>query len=414
MENIDPGKIEKSVLFRFSLYGFLKNQKYFEPFFILALNGDKGLSFLQIGFLFSFRELFINLMEIPSGALADLYGRRACMIISSLSYTVSFLMFAFSGELWQFYAAMLLFSIGEAFRTGTHKAMIFEYLRKRDCPEQKLAVYGFTRSYSKIGAALSALIAAGLVFYKGRYSDIFWLCSIPYMINVINFMGYPKEVEGEKHKESFKDSNVMLHMCSALKESWHNKRQRQLLLESGGFEGVFKIAKDYIQPAIAAMAIGLPFLVGLSHEKRTAVLIGISYSLIYFLSGVISRKVHKVTQACGNEEKAASMIWLFALVLYGSLMPAVALNLFYVATVLFFILYLIENWWRPLLVSRLSASSQPHHAATTLSIESQMKSVVAMIVAPLMGFCVDNFGLWSVGAIGFLAALYFIICRVNK
>ena len=63
------------MLRRFSLYSFLKNQKYYEPFLFLAFI-DKGLSFFEIGTLIGFRSICINLMEVPSGALADLYGRR--------------------------------------------------------------------------------------------------------------------------------------------------------------------------------------------------------------------------------------------------------------------------------------------------------------------------------------------------
>jgi len=57
---------QKRVIFRFCLYGFLKNQRYFEPFILLAFL-EKGLSFFVIGLLFGFRELCINLFEIPSG-----------------------------------------------------------------------------------------------------------------------------------------------------------------------------------------------------------------------------------------------------------------------------------------------------------------------------------------------------------
>ena len=56
------------MLFRFSLYGFLKNQRYFEAFLVLVFM-DKGLSFFQIGLLVGFRELMVNLFEIPSGAV---------------------------------------------------------------------------------------------------------------------------------------------------------------------------------------------------------------------------------------------------------------------------------------------------------------------------------------------------------
>jgi MFS family permease len=79
------------MLFRFSLYGFLKNQQYYEPFIILAFL-EKGLSFSLIGILIGFRELAKILLEIPSGAAADLYGRRRSMIISFSAYIVSFVL----------------------------------------------------------------------------------------------------------------------------------------------------------------------------------------------------------------------------------------------------------------------------------------------------------------------------------
>ena len=44
------------MLFRFSLYGFLKNQRYYDAFLILAFR-EKGLTFFQIGLLIGFREV---------------------------------------------------------------------------------------------------------------------------------------------------------------------------------------------------------------------------------------------------------------------------------------------------------------------------------------------------------------------
>ena len=76
------------MLFRFCLYGFLKNQQYFEPFLILAFR-QKGLSFAMIGLLVGFREICINLMEVPSGAIADVTGRRRAMIATSTSPSTS-------------------------------------------------------------------------------------------------------------------------------------------------------------------------------------------------------------------------------------------------------------------------------------------------------------------------------------
>jgi MFS family permease len=150
------------MLARFSLYGFLKNQRYFEPFLVLAFL-DKGLSFFWIGVLVAWRELWINLLEVPSGAIADVYGRRRAMIGSFAAYIVSFVLLGLCDALPLLLLAMTAFALGEAFRTGTHKAMIFSWLRAEDRIDERTRIYGYTRSWSKIGSAVSVAQAALLV-----------------------------------------------------------------------------------------------------------------------------------------------------------------------------------------------------------------------------------------------------------
>ena len=181
---------------RFSLYGFLKNQRYFEPFIILFFL-QQGLSFTQIGFLIAFRELFINLMEIPSGAVADLFGRRRSMIVSFSSYIISFAIFGFSQYYWHFFLAMFFFAVGEAFRTGTHKAMIFTWLRIEGRLDEKTKIYGYTRSWSKYGSAVSTVLAVAFVLLTNNYAYVFFFAIIPYIAGLINFMTYPRELEGQ-------------------------------------------------------------------------------------------------------------------------------------------------------------------------------------------------------------------------
>ena len=69
------------MLFRFCLYGFLKNKRYFEPFLMLVFL-DRGLNFFVIGLLIACRDLTVNVLELPSGAIADSFGRRRSMSIS--------------------------------------------------------------------------------------------------------------------------------------------------------------------------------------------------------------------------------------------------------------------------------------------------------------------------------------------
>lgn len=394
---------EKRMLFRFSLYGFLKNQRYFEAFLVLAFM-DKGLSFFAIGLLVGFGNLCANLLEIPSGALADLYGRRGSMVLSFAAYAIAFILLALGNTLLPLFPAMLFYGVGEAFRTGTHKSMIFNWLKAHGRESERVQVYGYTRSWSKKGSALSALIAAGLVFLLQDFDIVFWLSVPPCLLNIINFLGYPAVVEEHGSKREAGKS-VFAHVLRTARDTWRHPMQRRLLLESMGFEGVFKVSKDYLQPVLQQTAIALPLFLALDDTRRTALLVGLVYAILFLLSSTASRNAHTLVSWKNNsEERAARFLWHVSLAVYGCLLAGLLLQWYAVVVPAFVAVYLIQNLWRPALVSRLDACSDAASAATTLSIESQARTLVAMIAAPLLGLAVDHTGLWPVGLLGVLAA----------
>ena len=396
------------MLFRFSLYGFLKNQRYYENFLYLAFL-DKGLSYLAIGILIGFREVCTNLFEIPSGAIADLYGRRRAMIFSFCAYIASFVIFAVSKSLLPLFAAMFFYGLGDAFRSGTHKAMIFDWLRLQGRSDERTKVYGFTRSWSQMGSAVSVLIASGLVFYSGNFIDIFWFSIIPYAMNIVNFFGYPARLDGDKQSEfSFKAVARMLG--SALKQSVQFAPLRRLVFEGMGFEGMYKASKDFLQPILEQTALALPLLLALNESKRTALLVAGVYFILYFLSSFASRNSHRISDWQGGDEGAARFMWWIDLALFALLIPALWFNWYPAIIALFVALAILQNFWRPGLISRFNAQSTPEMSATILSIEAQSKSLATIILAPLLGWMIDSVGsFWPVGVVGTCIAVAILL-----
>ena len=399
---------------RFSLYGFLKNQRYFEPFIVLFFL-DQGLSFAQIGLLIGFRELCHTIGEIPSGAVADLYGRRRCMMFSFVAYIASFMVFGFLQSYAFFFLAMFLFAVGEAFRTGTHKSMIFTWLRIQGRTDEKNKVYGYTRSWSQLGSAFSIIVATVIVVFTYNYGSLFLIAIIPYSIGLLNFMSYPRELDG-KPSDEVSLRNVIIHLRDALRDSLTLGPLRRLMIESMAFEGVFKAAKDYIQPILKNMALAIPVFVAMEETRRTAIVVGVVYLVLHLGSAYASRHSHEVAGRAGGEERGSSVLWKVSFLLYLLLIPLLLFELYYGAIALFVALYLIQNLWRPLLISRFDAFSTEQQQATVLSIESQAKATSTMIVAPLLGLAVDRLeslggggGFWPVGAIGAVAALFVLL-----
>ena len=78
--------------------------------------------------------------------------------------------------------------------------MIFEWLRLCGRSDERTKIYGITRSWSQIGSAVSGLIAAGFILLSGDYQYVFYFAIIPYALSLINFAGYPKQLDGQHAK----------------------------------------------------------------------------------------------------------------------------------------------------------------------------------------------------------------------
>ena len=179
--------------YKFCFYGFLKNLRFFEAFFILFLI-ERGLTFTQIGILYAIREISINILEIPSGIIADVFGRKKALLGSFVAYMISFAIYFLASGFWLFTSAFILYGVGDAFRTGTHKAMIMDFLKLNGWEDQKIAYYGHTRSWSQKGSAISSLIAGLIVFYTGSYQIIFLFSIFPYLLNFLLVLSYPGDL----------------------------------------------------------------------------------------------------------------------------------------------------------------------------------------------------------------------------
>ena len=402
------------MIFRFSLYGFLKNQRYFEPFMMLFLLGG-GNSFATVGFLIGFREFCINATNIPAGAIADLYGRRRCMLVSYLAYMIAFLCFGLCpNQLLYLFIAVFFFGIGEAFREGTHKSMIFTWLRLNGRMDEKTKVYGYTRSWSKIGSAVSIPIATAIAYFTNNLNTLFLAALLPYSIGFISLCTYPKELDGQPEGQA-SIKRVFAHMWQTLRDSVKIAGLRRLMVESMGFEGFFDVIKDYIQPMIKTMVLGIPLLLLLGDDRRSTLLIGAVYFVFHLGSAWSSRKAHILSRRCGSDDAASRFMWRCMVAVYLAMLPCLALELYIPVIALFFLLYLMQSAWRPLIISRFDAYSPETHGTSILSVESQSQTFAKMMLAPALGFLIDLVGsvggsgkFWPIAAAGVLISGYMV------
>jgi len=396
--------IKDKQYYKFCLYGFLKNLRFFEPFLLLFFY-SKGISFLQIGILYAIREIAINIFEIPSGIIADALGRRKTLASSFLVYIIAFILFYLYSSFLLFAFAMLFYALGDAIRSGINKAMIVDYLKRTEQIGQKVKYYGHTRSWSQLGSALSSLAGGILYFFNENLNAIFLFSIIPYLVDFVNVLSYPKYLDEYERKHISAKDNIKF-ITNSFIQAFRKKELLHSLINSSIYSGYYKAMKDFIQPFLKSLAIAIPIFLYLSNEEKIGIFLGLTYFIIFLTNSILSRYSSKI-ESLFNSQAAFLNISLLVGVFIG-LMSGILMEYYnsFFAVILFVIVLSIENSRKPSGVANITDNCDDNIHAGILSVQSQLASVFAASIMLLIGFFAD---LYSVGAGIILSSLVILL-----
>ncbi|HOO43872.1 MAG TPA: hypothetical protein PKU69_02265, partial [Bacillota bacterium] len=280
---------------------------------------------------------------------------------------------------------MFLFGLGEAFRSGTHKAMIMQYMDHNDIKAAKVKIYGGTRSMSMLGSMTMSLISIVFVIWLPEVRYLFLLSIIPFILDLLLVMSYPKYLN-KAESTGFNLKEFIVESYRSVKYCFTDKKVRRLLFESASFQGGFKSIKDYIQPIILSITMSVVLFSSLSADDNLKVYIGIIYAFIYLVSSITSKNAHKVVER-HDDRSILNITWLIS----GAIMLVLSffLHSLLVVFLVFVLFYVILNIRRPLMVDLIGEATDPTRRASVMSVESQLTSLLIAIFAPILGFIAD-------------------------
>ncbi|MDY0236501.1 MAG: MFS transporter [Gudongella sp.] len=400
--------IKDTQIWKFCFYGFFKNLRFFEPYLLIYLLG-MGLNLFNIGILLSVREAITYIFEVPSGIIADHYGKRKELLLCFVFYIASFIFFFMGSNFIILSIGMVFFGLGEAFRSGTHKAIILSYLEHKGWFSHKAFVYGRTRSYSLLGSAISSFFSILLVLNLPSLRWIFLVCIIPYILDFMLILSYPKYLD-DKVVLNLSLKGFYLESIKQLKSVNSNLTLKKVLASSALYDGVFKAIKDYIQPILKILLVtaGIGIVMGLNIDKSLNVYLGLIYGVFYIFSSIASKNIYRLTAKISSYvvfEKFFDVMGLLLLVLS----YAIRQEFIFIAILVYFGLYIMKDARRPVFVDVCSDYMNKNQRATVLSIESQIRALFMMIMAPTFGWIAVHY---SVGDLFFVIGVLLLI--VNR
>jgi MFS family permease len=402
---------------KFCYYGFLKNLRFFEPYLYIYLLQVVELNLFQIGLLLSIRELTMYIFEIPSGIFADQYGKKNELVLCFIFYIISFFLFYVGSQFLIIIFAMIFFGLGEAFRSGTHKAMIYSYLEQKEWFNYKTFVYGRTRSYSLIGSSIASFIAIFLVIQFPKIKTIFLFSIIPYLLDFLLIISYPPSLN-EPIETKFSFKKIIIFSIEKFQNMVNNTMLRKVVLSSSIFDAIFKSLKDYIQPILSnlILASGTYIISSIDAEVQLKIALGIIYGVIYIFSAGVSRNIYRLNTKWSSADLMDVSFVIFGITFF-ALAFTIKKELITIVILLYLLLYLLKDGRRPLVVDVFGNYMKKDERATVMSIESQTRSLLMVILAPLMGYIAHRFSiptLFFMIGLSLLIIIPMIKVKVNK
>ncbi|HEY7764626.1 MAG TPA: MFS transporter [Aestuariivirgaceae bacterium] len=338
-----------------------------------------GLSFAQIFTLDAIYMLMFILFEIPSGALADLIGRKKTLLAGLAALVVAAFATGSAQNFTHLFLSFFLWAIGFSLISGSSEALIYDSLKNEKRFHQ---VSGRALSFSVAGLAFAGIV--GPLLFTRNFRLPYFASAVPFAAAFLGMLFY-HEAAGANGAARFSMRNHILQIREGTKTALAN---RFVLWSTGALAVVFAVSYTFT-------SLYQPYLVqvGFTVEQFAYIL-----PLMFVTEALGGAWSEKITSRLG--ERLA--FWLNFLLLGASLLIMGILASKFVVPLLL-VYGFMQGLLRPIVSTYANRHIEAAHRATIISVQVMMSTVVAAALLFAFGFLTDRIGVIALtGVIGVL------------
>lgn len=173
---------------------------------------------VEISTIVGFQYLIQIVMELPSGAFADLLGRKVSLLIAFAFGAAGLLLFPFANEFWHFLLLATFTGLSDSFRSGSEEAIMYDSYKES----------GNESGFEKVSANGNLVTQAGLIVGSLTGGILFQLnVFLPYIAYgiayLICFFIAAFYEEPNIDSEKFTIKNYILQIRNGIKEAFKDK-----------------------------------------------------------------------------------------------------------------------------------------------------------------------------------------------
>lgn len=364
---------ENKTVANLNISTFFSNMFFDRALWIIYLI-ERGLSTAQIGFLESLLHLSILFFEIPTGIVADIYGKRISLIFARILVILYSIGMLLTKRFFIFSIVFIILGMSETFVSGADTALIYDSIKSDNDKEKE-------KKYIKFSSTYGALTTAGLtvgMFLGGLLKLLSWryiyiAIIIVEIISIIPLLAikeknYLKDVSN--HESLTKKVQRFIQLIKDTKEVFKNSLF--LILTFGIVVFTATINAFYIFTPLWFMDIGFKEL-----------FISTFFAVDSIISTIIYASVYRIEKKVGINKLIIILPLTAGICLV--ILPFIPK---YIALIMFLVINSTSILFYPLSNTLINKRIGSEHRSTILSTVSFINSIIIMLLSLGTGYFV--------------------------
>lgn len=363
---------------------------------ILIFYNANHLSVRHIFIVQAIYSVTIVAFELPSGYLADVWGRKNTIMIGAILGFTGYLTYSFSFTFWGFALAEFMLGVGQSFISGSDTAILYDSLIGMREEDKYIKVEGQMTSVGNFAEAFAGITGGLLAVASPRLPFICQACLALVAIPAAISLKEPHLMH-EKKKPGYKQLIIVIRNVLA----GNKKLQNNLLLSSVIGASTLTMAW-FVQPFFKEF--GTP----------TAIY-GLLWTILNACVGIAALAAYKVENKFGETNTTILIVLVCTL---GYLGVAVFHSFWAISFI--FVFYIIRGIATPVLKDYMNKLIPSEARASIISLRNLIIRGIFSSCGPLFGYVTDkislNMALLMAGVTYFIFSfpLIIMLIRINK
>lgn len=357
---------------------------------------ENGLTITDLFVIQAIYSVTIALIEIPSGYVADVLGRKKSMVIGTFFGLLGISTYALSFGFEGFLLAALCLGIGQSFISGTDTALMYDSLVELSRSDDFIKLEGRTVSMGNFAEA-TAFIIGGFLAGISLRTPFYFQVGIALVGFIIALLLVEPKVQRLKDGKSKPWKNMKMIIHYAMVE---NNILRAYIFYSSIFGAATLTMAWFAQPYFKMLGLEVVYfgLIGAG--------LNLAVAIPSFYAHVIEKKI-----------KTKTLISLLLLLIVGCYFTVAYISTLWGLLVLL-LFYITRGVATPVLRDYMNRQIPSKMRATVMSIRSFIIRILFASTSPILGYVADlyslQYALYLSGALFLFFGLIVLIYLLNQ